>query len=147
MTEQTETAEAPAAPGEREITYKGHTFHANMPSPEQILVWKRTMDRLSGANMETWNGQQVLAALDRLRKIIDSLLSPADIDWLDDQMLMRQFTLDDAHGLLMAVLREYKINNREDRRAAAKAEPAAPARRKAPAKKATKKATPRKAAR
>jgi hypothetical protein len=143
MTEPNE--EAPAA---RVVQFMGRDFAAVLPEPEQILVWKRTMDRLK-SHTGSWSGEQALAALDRIRKIIDSILTPADIDWLDDQMLQRdpetgrsRFTLENAHGLLMAVITEFQINNREDRREAAKATKAAPARRRPPAKKAAaKKAT------
>jgi hypothetical protein len=138
----TEQGEAPqGGPETRVVQFMGREFNSVLPEPEQILVWKRTVDRLK-SHMGTWTGEQALNALDRIRKIIDSILSPADIDWIDDQMLQRdpetgrpKFTLEDANGLLLAVIREFQINNREDRREAAKATKAAPARRKAPAKK------------
>lgn len=145
MTEQTSQA-----PETRAVQFMGREFNAVLPEPEQILVWKRTVERLKGQTTEGWTGEQALAALDRIRKIIDSILSPADIDYLDDQMLQRdpetgrsRFTLEHAHGLMLAVIKEFQINNREDRREAAKATKAAPARRRAPAKK----TAPKKAAR
>jgi hypothetical protein len=142
------TDESQETSAARVVPFKGRDFTAVLPEPEQILVWKRTMERLK-AHTGSWSGEQALAALDRIRKIIDSILAPADIDYLDDQMLVRdeatgrsKFTLEDAHGLLMAVITEFQINNREDRREAAKATKAAPARRRPPAKKAAaKKAT------
>ena len=118
----------------REVEYLGRTWTAVMPAPEQLLVWQRTLSRLSGETMEGWDGARVLQALDRLRKIVDSVLSPQDVDYLDDQMLMGDFKLEQAHGLMMEVIRAFKVNNREDHRAAAKPAPAA---RRAPAKKAT----------
>lgn len=118
----------------REVEYLGRTWTAVMPAPEQLLVWQRTLTRLSGETMEGWDGARVLQALDRLRKIVDSVLSPQDVDYLDDQMLMGDFKLEQAHGLMMEVIKAFKVNNREDRRAAAKPAPAA---RRAPAKKAT----------
>ena len=157
MTEQTEDPQTNAepAPGARPVEYMGRTFNSVLPTPEQILVWKRTMERLGGATEEEmlkWTGEQTLAALDRIRKIIDSVVSQADVEWLDDQMLQldpatgeSRFTFRHAHGLLLTIVQEFQINNREDRRAAkAAAEPAPRARRKAPAKKtAAKAAVPR----
>lgn len=122
----------------REVEYLGRTWTAVMPAPEQLLVWQRTLTRLSGETMEGWDGARVLQALDRIRNIIDSVLSPQDVDYLDDQMLLGKFKLEQAHGLMMEVIKAFKVNNREDRRAAER-----PAARRAPAKKA---ATPRKRA-
>lgn len=122
----------------REVEYLSRTWTAVMPAPEQLLVWQRTLTRLSGETMEGWDGARVLQALDRIRNIIDSVLSPQDVDYLDDQMLLGKFKLEQAHGLMMEVIKAFKVNNREDRRAAER-----PAARRAPAKKA---ATPRKRA-
>jgi hypothetical protein len=148
MTEQqTPEEEAPVitAGESREVNFRGHKFTAYAPQPEQILVWQRTLDRLSQANTATWKGKDALAALDRIRKILDSLLSPEDIDWLDDQMLQRdpetrmpRFTLENAHELMMEIINAFRANNREERREAERAaKKTAPARRKAPAKKTT----------
>ncbi len=88
-------------------------------------------------------------ALGRIRKIIDSLLSPPDIEWIDDQMLeidpatkRSRFTLEHAHELMMEIIDSFKVKNRAERREAERvAKKATPARRvavkKAPAKKAT----------
>lgn len=146
MTEQIQSPEQES----RVIPFMGRDFNAILPEPEQILVWKRTVERLK-SHKGTWTGEQALSALDRIRKVIDSVLSPADVEFIDDQMLQRdpatgrpRFTLEHANDLLLAVLRGFQINNREDRREAAKAAKAAPARRRAPAKKVTpaKKAAP-----
>lgn len=152
MTEpQTPEEEAPAiTPGEtREVEFRGHKFTAYAPQPEQLLVWQRTLDRLSNADTAKWNGRDALAALDRIRKILDSLLSPEDINWLDDQMLERdpethlpKFTLENAHELMMMIITAFRAVNREERREAERAaKKTQPARRKAPAKKTAAKKT------
>lgn len=153
MTEQS-TEEAPEiTPSEaRPVEYMGRTFTAMAPQPEQILVWQRTLDQLGGADYETWDGQQAMKALGRIRRIVDSLLSPQDIEWIDDQMLERdparpgrtKFTLENAHELMMKVIDAFKIKNREERRADERATKAQPARRVA-TKRTAKKTTPRKA--
>ena len=124
---------------EREVKFNGRTFHAKMPKPEQILIWKRTLDSLSNEDVSSWNGHQVMAALDRYRKIVDSLISPVDIEWLDDQMLMGRFTIKDGQELMMMILKTYERDpaNREERRAIK-----APAARRVPSKKGQEKKTP-----
>jgi hypothetical protein len=155
MTEQS-TEEVPEiAPDEqRPVEYMGRTFTALAPQPEQILVWQRTLEQLGGQDYETWDGKQAMKALGRIRKIVDSLLSPEDIEWIDDQMLERdparpgrtKFTLENAHELMMKVIDAFRVTNREERRAEERAAKTQPARR-VPAKKtAAKKATPRRTA-
>ena len=154
LTEQSPEDAPEITPGEaRPVEYMDRTFTALAPQPEQILVWQRTLDQLGGADYETWDGQQAMKALGRIRRIVDSLLSPQDIEWIDDQMLERdperpgrtKFTLENAHELMMKVIDAFKVKNREERRADERTTKAQPARR-VPAKKTTaKKTTPRKA--
>ncbi len=144
MTEPTEAPEASTAKvPELELPFHGRTLWVKMPSPEQLLVWKRTLVQLQGADVSGWNGEQVMKALERTRLIIDSLLvHDTDKEWLDDEMLAGRLDLMDTAEIIngtVAVFAEAAENegNRETRRAAAK-----------PAKKAArKKTTPGKAAR
>lgn len=124
-----------------EINFKGREIHARHPSPEQLLVWQRTLDKLANANMADWNGAQVIASLRRLRMIVDSVLAnPVDIDWIDDEMLAGRFTLNECVEMLMRVVQEFqKPTNRAARREKKFSE-SMPARRKAPS------TTPKKAA-
>jgi hypothetical protein len=116
---------------EREIEFMGRKIWVKFPRPEQILVWKRILVQLQSAN-DGWNGEQVLAALERTRRIIDSVMAnQVDKDWLDDQMLDGTVTLaDTAPFVTLAVQAFADDDNRESRRAATK---------KAPAKKASRK--------
>jgi len=116
-----------------EIEFQGRTLKIRAPKPEQVLIWQRTMKHLEAANLSDWTGEQVLAALERARMIIDSLLyDPADISWLDDEMLAGRVDLKEASGIIIeAMKRMTGQGNRAQRRAAAKK---APARRKAPEK-------------
>jgi hypothetical protein len=135
MTEQTPAAEAVL---EQEITFFGRQLWVRMPGPEQLLVWKRTLVQLQGAEVEGWNGEQVMRALERTRRIIDSLLvHDTDKEWLDDEMLDGRITLTDTAGIINSTVEAFVSaaeaeGNRETRRAAAK--------KAAPAKKATRKA-------
>lgn len=116
-----------------EIEFQGRTLKIRTPKPEQVLIWQRTMKHLEAANLSDWTGEQVLAALERGRMIIDSLLyDPADISWLDDEMLAGRVGLKEASMIVIeAMKRMAGQGDRAQRRAAAKK---APARRKAPEK-------------
>jgi hypothetical protein len=139
MTEPNSTdpaAETAETIPEQEIEFAGRTLWVKMPSPEQLLVWKRTLRKLQGAEVQGWNGEQVMAALERTRSIIDSVLAhDVDKDWLDDEMLAGRVGLKDTAQIINATVDAFATaaeaeGNRETRRAAAK---------KAPAKKATRK--------
>lgn len=118
-------------PRVEEIEFQGRTLKIRAPKPEQVLIWQRTVKHLESANLSDWNGEQVLAALERARMIIDSLLyDPADISWLDDEMLAGRVGLKEASGIIIeAMKRMTGQDNRAQRRGAPKK---APARRKAP---------------
>lgn len=122
-TEETATpaADVPAEL-EREIVFKERTIWVRVPSPEQLLVWKRTVQKLQGADVDGWNGEQVMSALERTRKIIDSVLvHEVDKDWLDDQMLDGSVGLIDTAAIIQMTVEAFaEGDNREARRAAAK---------------------------
>ena len=75
MTEQTEAA-TPVATPELEIEFEGRQIWVRMPSPEQLLVWKRTLTQLQGADVTGWNGEQVMKALERTRMRARTAASP-----------------------------------------------------------------------
>lgn len=139
MTDQEETAEAvPELP----VMFMGREIFCRMPSPEQLIVWQRTVRRLTEAPLDaSWTGSEVMEALERLRKIIDSLMvNRADVNWLDDQFLEETVTFKDLAPFITDVTKAFataaeETGNRETRRAA----------KKTPAKKAARKkaSTPR----
>lgn len=117
-------------------------IYVNMPTPEKILVWQRTINRLSKAPVSTsWTGAEVMAALERLRTIVDSIIvNRADVDWIDDQFLAGTLdfrTLTPFVERAMVAFQEHtdaqieQSGTRAERRAA----------KKVPAKKATRKRT------
>lgn len=144
MTDETTAPEAATAelPPELEITFEvpasGITrqLWVRMPTPEQLLVWKRTLRQLQGADVSGWNGEQVMKALERTRLIIDSLLvHETDKEWLDDEMLAGTVGLKDTAGIINGTVDAFATaaeegGNRETRRAAKKAAPAKKAARK-----------------
>jgi hypothetical protein len=142
MTTDQTTAEqdvTPAAPDnipEREITFKGRSMWVRLPSPGALLVWERTIKKLQTLPDGGWNGQEVILALERARRIVDSLLvNKADIEWLDDQMLTDDIGLEETADIIKMTIKAFAPaegeGNREDRRAAKKATPKK-ARRKVP---------------
>lgn len=135
MTEPEEASQTSAP--ELPISFKGREIFVRMPSPEQLLVWKRTLNQLQAADVQGWNSEQVMRALERTRMIIDSVMvHRVDMDWLDDEMLARRITLIETAELINQTAEAFAAaaeaeGNRETRRAAKKAAPAKKAARKA----------------
>lgn len=138
MTEQSEAPDQPTVMPEQEIELKGRKMWARMPSPEQLLVWKRTLNQLQGADVKGWNSAQVMKALERSRMIVDSLLvHEVDKEWLDDEMLADRLKMMEAASIIQLTVDAFAAaaeaeGNRETQRAA----------KTAPAKKARRKTTP-----
>jgi hypothetical protein len=125
--QQSDDTEAPAAP-ELPVMLKGREIYVRHPRPEQVLVWQRTLDRLTQAPVNaSWTGSEVMAALDRCRKIVDSLLvNKADVNWMDDQFLDGDLEFKDLAPFITDVVEAFRkaadeTGNREDRRATKKA--------------------------
>lgn len=122
---------------ELEVPFRGRKMWVRMPTPEQLLVWQRVMTRLTDSPIDTsWTGSEVMAALERLRKIIDSILvNKTDVVWIDDQFLEGTLRFKDLVPYLTEVVDAFasaaaENGNREQRRAAAKKAPAKKAARK-----------------
>jgi hypothetical protein len=135
MTDQEEAALAvPEVP----VMFLGREIYARMPTPEQLLVWQRTVKRLQEAPTNaSWTGSEVMTALERLLKIINSLMAnKTDVEWLDDQFLTGGVNFRTLTPFITLVIEafakvaEEEEGNREDRRTAAKKTPAKKAARK-----------------
>lgn len=142
MTEKTATE----LPPELEIDFLDRKLWVRMPTAEQLLVWKRTLKQLQEAEVRSWNAEQVMIALERTRKIIDSVLvNKADVTWLDDEMLEGTIDLQGTSEIINKTVEAYaeaaerekaEHGTRAERRAAKSTKPAKPAKkavRKAPA--------------
>lgn len=124
---------------EVEVQFQGRDIWTHMPTPEQLLVWDRTVRSLTEAPPNaSWTGSQVMRALDRLRRIVDTILvNKADIEWLDDQFLDGKLTFKSLAPFIAQVVDAFAdaaeeanaTSNRAAKRAA----------KKAPAKKAARK--------
>lgn len=138
-----DTAEEELAVPEVQVPFHGRTILARMPSPEQLLVWDRTVRQLTEAPPdETWTGSRVMKSLDRLRRIVDSILpQKSDVEWLDDQFLdgtltfrdMAPFITDVVNAFADAAEEANATSNRAARRAADKKPAKKAARKKATA--------------
>lgn len=126
---------------EVEVQFQGRGIWTRMPTPEQLLVWDRTVRNLTEAPPDaSWTSSQVMKALDRLRRIVDTILvNRADIDWLDDQFLDGKLRFKDLAPFIALVVDAFAdaaeeanaTSNRAAKRAAKKAPPKKAARKKA----------------
>lgn len=144
MTEQEETPGGVEQPTiELPVMLLDREIYVTMPTPEQLLVWQRTIKRLTTAPTNaSWTGSEVMAALERLRIIVDSIIvNRADIDWLDDRFLDKTI---DFQGLApfieKATIAFQEYADAQIREHGTRAETRAA--KKVPAKKATRKKTP-----
>lgn len=137
MTEpETQTEELPVLP----ITFQGREMYVAMPSPTQLAVWKRILQRLQNTPENDWTADAVVDELSRLQRIVETLLAePADKRWLEDQLLDNRLDFKGLAPIITLATEAFQQaaegNNRESRRAAKKA-PAKKAGLKAPGKKA-----------
>lgn len=126
-TEQATTEPEAEAPVELPVMLLDREIYSRMPSPEQLIVWQRTIKRLEDAPMDaSWTGSEVMAALERLRKIVDTLIvNRADVDWLDEQFLDETITFQTLAPFITNVVTAFQEfaaaqANRETRRATKK---------------------------
>lgn len=140
MTTEQEAAPPEEGPLELPVMLGDREIYTRMPTPEQLLVWQRTVARLSNVPDDaSWTGSEVMKALERLRKIVDTMMvNKADIEWMDDQFLDGALTFQTLSPFITSTAQAFQNyadtnGNREERRAA----------KKAPAKKATRKVSPR----
>lgn len=119
------TPETDQVTAEIPVIFRDREIYARMPSPEQMLVWQRILDRLTNAPPdESWTGSQVMASLERLRKIVDSIIvNNVDIEWIDDMFLSRELTFQDLAPFITLVVEQFaeRAGNRSERRSVKKA--------------------------
>ena len=119
MTEQ--QGGAPAGT-ERAITFQGREIWVKFPSGEALTVWRRTLETLQRTEDADWDGQRIMRAFDRLRRIIDSIiLNQIDKDWLDDEWLDGRLTIVESAQIVQLTIEAFGAgDNQEGRRVAAK---------------------------
>lgn len=124
MTDQ--TGPAPEQPPELPIKFRDRELWVRMPTPEQLLVWRRTLKRIQESDASGWNAEQIMIALERSRRVVDTLfVHPQDVEWLDDEMLSGTVTMKHTAEIIQMTVEAFASaaeaeGNREDRRAAKK---------------------------
>lgn len=119
----TEQAAAGAAGAERPIMFRDRELWVKFPSEEQILVYSRTLKMLQSPDVESWDGPQVLKALDRtLRIVLSVLINRGDAEWLEDLMLDGDLKLVDACEIVNMTIKAFEADgqNRATKRRAAR---------------------------
>lgn len=118
----TEQQTAGAAGAERPIMFRDRELWVKFPTEEQIVVFGRTLRSLQSAEVQNWNGPQVLKALDRVMRIVTSVLvNQVDVDWVEDEMLDGRLKLPEACEITTAAIKAFEAEpaNRAEKRAAA----------------------------
>jgi hypothetical protein len=102
---------APAVAEPKTVTFGGRDLTVSMPTPEQLAVWQRTARRMTGVDPATMTGEEAMKLLDRGLKVIQSVLpNPDDRDWLEDELLDGNLTLEAAAGIVTAAVAAYRTN-------------------------------------
>lgn len=134
--EGTAPEEMPALP----ITFRDREMYVTMPSPTQLAVWRRILQRLQNTPENSWTADAVVDELGKLHRIVETLLvEPVDKNWLEGEMLDGRIDFRGLAPLITLATEAFQKaaegNNRESKRAAKKA-PAKKAGLKAPGKRA-----------
>lgn len=114
MTEQA----APERP-QKQITFRERDIAVQFPTPEQLVVFKRTIAKLE-SDTDGWTGAQVIGAFERVRRIVDTVIvDRADREWVDDMILDGEFDLKDAAEIVLLAVQSFsdESQNRATRRA------------------------------
>lgn len=118
MTDQPQSADEPEV---REITFRERVLLVKMPSPEQLVVWKRIATQIERLNeAPDSSAYSYIKMIDRSRSVIDSVLvSENDKDWLDDLLLEHGLTLNEAMDIIIKTIEAFTPEqNRAEKRAA-----------------------------
>lgn len=112
-----------STPGDESLAVRKMTVR--MPGPEQLAVWQRTAKRMAGVDPDSVDGTTAMKLLDRgLRFIQSVLVHEADRDWLEDQLLDGNLTLEEAARIVTLAMDAFA-----DTKPAGKPAPAKRARR------------------
>lgn len=128
--------EAPADPadgGEQaDVVWRGRTIRVQLPTLEQMTIYRRLSKKFAAladtANQpgaEPMTLEEATGHYDRAIKLVTSVMvNPADVEWLEDELLERRVTLPDAADLMKEAIGKLgeantpEPANRQDRRAA-----------------------------
>lgn len=109
-----ETPDAPkladvAGPPKTEtIKFHDRPLTVRVPNLEQFHAFQRIMGRVEKGRVDDWTGEDAMKMLNRMRGLIDSVLvDPADVEWLDDQMLEGSVDMQEAMTILIEAVKAF----------------------------------------
>ncbi len=116
-----------------DVTWRGRVIRVRLPTIEQMTMYRRLArtfqelgERATQPGAEPMDMDEATRHYDRAVKLITSIMvNPADIEWLEDEMLEGRVRLPDAAELMREAIgklgeKNATAANREERRAAAK---------------------------
>lgn len=120
--EAPEGLEMPVLP----ITFRGREMHVTMPTPSQLAVWRRILQRLQNTEESSWTADAVVDSLAKLHRIVETILvEQADKNWLEDELLDGTLDFPGLAPIITQATEAFQKaaaenGNREERRAATK---------------------------
>lgn len=96
-------------PTTRKILFEGRELDVAMPGAEQLAVWQRTAKRMAGYDPNSGDGPEAMKLLDRGMRVIESVLpGQDDRDWLEDQLLDGNLTLEKAAAIVTQTVEAFR---------------------------------------
>lgn len=100
-----------SSPGDERLAIRKMTVR--MPGPEQLAVWQRTARRMAGVDPQALTSEEAMKLLDRGLRVIQSVLvDAADRDWLEDQLLDGNTTLEEAAKIVTLAMDAFNDNGK-----------------------------------
>lgn len=101
------------APEPKQVSFGGRDLTVSMPTPEQLAVWQRTAKRMTGVDTANLTGEEAMKLLDRGLRVIQSVLpDEADREWLEDELLDGNLTLEAAAGIVTKAVAAHNTNGK-----------------------------------
>lgn len=90
------------------ITFRGRTMRVKKPGVEQLGMWRVTADQLNRAD-PNMDGNAASKLIGRAIKMVCSVLAgEEDRDWLQDEILDGNLTLDQSADIMLLAVAAYK---------------------------------------
>lgn len=103
----TEQAAPPSAP-ERLITFRERQMVVTFPSPDKLLVIKRSAARIAAMPENDWTAPEVMRAAEQAYRVVESLLADrADREWIEDQIMDGAMDLEQSMEIIRLALEAF----------------------------------------
>lgn len=101
-------AEQVPADERKTIVFQKRTIAVRLPTPDQLVAFRRVFARLESARATEMDGERALALLERAAKVVDTVIADeVDRDWLDDQRLEGAATTEDIMPIIINAISAY----------------------------------------